>query len=52
MLSQLAVWVLRRCRTEGDVEGIMEMPKGNDEANKRAREKWYVLSNLLQLSHP
>lgn len=29
-------------KTEGDVDGIMECPRGNDDQSQRAREKWYV----------
>jgi len=49
MLSPLAVRVLRKLCSEGDVEGIMDMPMGNDEASKRAREKWYAIYNLRRL---
>jgi len=40
MHSPLGIRVLKKLCVEGDVEGIMERPQGNDEANKRAREKW------------
>jgi len=29
-------------KPEGDVDGIMECPRGNDDQSQRAREKWYV----------
>ncbi|KAE9979735.1 hypothetical protein EG327_006898 [Venturia inaequalis] len=35
---------------EGNVEGIMEMPKGNDEQSKKAREKWDAWNSQSSLS--
>jgi hypothetical protein len=32
---------------EGDVEGVMEKPVGDDEASKRAREKWYIFHPVV-----
>ncbi|TLD32098.1 acyl CoA binding protein-domain-containing protein [Venturia nashicola] len=37
---RLTLYGLYKQSMEGNVEGIMEMPKGTDEQSKRAREKW------------
>jgi hypothetical protein len=42
MSSLFRAQILRQLCAEGDVEGIMERPTGNDDSAKRAREKWYV----------
>ncbi|KAH9882712.1 hypothetical protein J1614_000077 [Plenodomus biglobosus] len=38
--TRLRLYGLYKQAMEGDVDGIMERPQGNDETEQRAREKW------------
>ncbi|KAF2845356.1 hypothetical protein T440DRAFT_472679 [Plenodomus tracheiphilus IPT5] len=38
--TRLRLYGLYKQAMEGDVDGIMERPEGNDETEQRAREKW------------
>ncbi|KAF1828733.1 hypothetical protein BDW02DRAFT_593074 [Decorospora gaudefroyi] len=47
---RLRLYGLYKQAMEGDVDGIMECPRGNDEQSQRAREKWDAWKQQNHLS--